>query len=573
MHSLPSEPFKMPRFAALDVGSNALRLRVIEAASPDDPQARLQLPLLPGEPELPSGWRDIVSLRAPVRLGGEVFSTGKLAPASIGQACAALREFRAAMDEAKVDAYRATATSAVREASNGSTLVERALREAGIELEIIEGVEEARLIQLAVVRQLRLQDKRALLFDVGGGSTELTVLDHAQPVFSMTLPLGTVRLLETFMRSAEARSGKVDKDRAKLMGETIDRTLAEALPHLNKAPFQLVVGTGGNVETLADLCPVKGGLDGYARAIDVATLRPLLAKLSAMTAAERRDTYALRPDRADTIVPAAAILLRLAEGCGKAPGIVAPQVGLKDGILVELVDKYFHVWDSAREAQSVMDACARLGRRYHYDEAHGLLVAKLSSQLFDDLVKVHNFGERERLLLRAAAVLHDIGDFVRYDGHHKHGHYLILHSDIMGLSPEEHAIVANIARYHRKSLPDPSHPNFRELGKDARGKVRALAAILRIADALDREHLGKVEGVRATVDRAKGRVTLAIAGQKERELEEWTVRAKADLLRDVFDLDVVVGNGQGSSDGPVSTALKRGTPATDPPRDPTARAK
>src|SRR5580700_6200365 len=173
----------MPRFAALDVGSNALRLRVIEAASPNDPQARLQLPLLPGERELPSGWRDIVSLRAPVRLGGEVFSTGRLAPSSIGQACQALREFRAAMDAAKVDAYRATATSAVREASNGATLVERALREAGIELEIIEGVEEARLIQLAVVRQLALHDRKALLIDLGGGSTEITFLVHGLSAF------------------------------------------------------------------------------------------------------------------------------------------------------------------------------------------------------------------------------------------------------------------------------------------------------------------------------------------------------------------------------------------------------
>jgi exopolyphosphatase/guanosine-5'-triphosphate,3'-diphosphate pyrophosphatase len=563
----------MPRFAALDVGSNALRLRVIEAASPNDPQARLQLPLLPGERELPSGWRDIVSLRAPVRLGGEVFSTGRLAPSSIGQACQALREFRAAMDAAKVDAYRATATSAVREASNGATLVERALREAGIELEIIEGVEEARLIQLAVVRQLRLQDKRALLFDVGGGSTELTVLDHAKPVFSMSLPLGTVRLLETFLRTSESRSGKVDRERTKLMGETIDRTLAEALPQINKTAFQILVGTGGNVETLADLCPVKGGLDGYARAVDTAALRPLLAKLSAMTAAERRDTYGLRPDRADTIVPAATILLRLAEGCGKAQGIVAPAVGLKDGILEELVDKYFHVWDTALEAQSVLDACARLGRRYHFDEAHGMLVARLSAQLFDDLQKVHNFGEREKLLVRAAAVLHDIGDFVRYDGHHKHGYYLILHSDIMGLSPEEHAIVANIARYHRKSVPDPSHPNFRELGKEARGKVRALAAILRIADALDREHLGKVDGVRAAVDRAKGRVTLTISGKGDRELEEWTVHAKAELLRDVFDLDVAIGNPSAPEGGPPAASQRKGPPPSDAPRDPTARTK
>ena len=181
----------MPRFAALDLGSNALRLRIVEAdASSLD---REQLSLLA---DASSPWREMVSLRAPVRLGSEVFVTGKLAPPRIGLACAALREFRQAMDGAKVDVYRATATSAVREASNRATLVERAWREAGIELEVIEGIEEARLIQLAVVRRLGLADKRALLVDVGGGSTELTYLDKGSSVFSISLPIGTVRLLE-----------------------------------------------------------------------------------------------------------------------------------------------------------------------------------------------------------------------------------------------------------------------------------------------------------------------------------------------------------------------------------------
>jgi exopolyphosphatase/guanosine-5'-triphosphate,3'-diphosphate pyrophosphatase len=547
----------MPRFAALDVGSNALRLRVVEAAAPNDPQARLQLALAlssdatasggAAERFTPPGWREITSVRAPVRLGAEVFVSGKLTPASIGLACAALRDFRAAMDASKVDAYRATATSAVREASNGATLVERARREAGIELEIIEGVEEARLIQLALVRALALNERRALLLDVGGGSTELTVLDRARNIFSMSLPLGAVRLLETYLKGA----GKVDKERAKLMGEAIDRALAEAAHQLAKASFELVVGTGGNLDTLAELCPLKGGVavgdgaertGGYARAIDVGAMRVLLARLSGMTPAERREAYGLRPDRADTIVPAASILVRVAETC-KMAAILAPGVGLKDGILEELVDKYFHVWDSAREEQTVLDACARLGQRYHYDEAHGNRVSQLAAQLFDDLAKVHAFGARERLLLRAAATLHDVGDFVRYDGHHKHSYYIIQHSDVMGLSPDERAIVANIARYHRKSAPDPSHPNFRELDKEARGKVRGLAAILRLADALDREHLGKVHAVRAAVERGKGRVVLTITGSADRELEEWTVHAKSELLRDVYDLNVVIANG------------------------------
>jgi exopolyphosphatase/guanosine-5'-triphosphate,3'-diphosphate pyrophosphatase len=177
------------------------------------------------------------------------------------------------------------------------------------------------------------------------------------------------------------------------------------------------------------------------------------------------------------------------------------------------------------------------------------------------MAATHRLGERERLLLRAAAVLHDVGDYVRYDGHHKHSFYLIAHSDIMGLTPAERAVVANIARYHRKSPPDPSHPNFRDLDKDARAKVRSLAAILRIADALDREHLGKVKAVRAEVEVAKGRLTLHVSGEEDRELEEWTVRAKSEMLRDVFDLEVAIASAPPRSNRPELAAA----PASRPP--------
>ena len=488
----------MPRFAALDVGSNALRLRIIEASAPSGVRAP-QLPLLPSERDSPTGWRELLSLRAPVRLGTEVFLVGRLAPQSIGQACAALRQFRDAMDQLGVDAYRATATSAVREAQNGATLVERARREARIELEIIEGVEEARLIQLAVARRLNLGERRAVLVDVGGGSTELTVLDRGQAAFAMSLPLGTVRLLETFLRGGGA--GRVDRARLKLIAEGVDRALAEALPNIKRAP-EMLVGTGGNVETLADLCPVRGGAPG-GRAIDVAAMSALLAKMATMTTDERRTTYALRPDRADTIIPAAMIFLRTAEAL-RLGSVVVPGAGLKEGILEELVDKYFDVWDEAREVNSVLAACRRLGARYAFDERHADLVARHAGQLFDDLQAVHAFSPRDRLLLLAGAILHDIGDYVRYDGHHKHSYYLIMHAEILGLTPDERVVVANIARYHRKSAPDMDHPNFRELDKVSRGKVRGLSAILRIADALDREHRGKVKEVRAEVDANSG---------------------------------------------------------------------
>ena len=409
-----------------------------------------------------------------------------------------------------------------------------------------------------MVRRLGLSDKRVLLVDVGGGSTELTFLDKGRNAFAMSLPVGTVRLLETYLRGAKT----VDRARQKLLFESVDRALAEAVPQLRKVSFELVVGTGGSLDTLSELCPMKGGHAGYPRAVDVAGARTLLAKLFGMTIEQRRDGYGLRPDRADTIVPAATIFVRVAETF-KAPAIIAPGVGLKEGILEELVDKYFDRWDKESETRTVVDACIRLGHRYGFDQAHGELVASFAVSLFDDMAEAHRLGERERLILRAAAVLHDIGDYVRYDGHHKHSFYLIAHSDIMGLRPDERQIVANIARYHRKTPPDPSHPNFRDLDKDARAKVRSLAAILRIADALDREHLGKVKSVRAEIESGKRRLTLHVTGGEEnRELEEWTVRAKSELLHDVFDLEVNIASAAARSSRPDPGAAP---PSRPPP--------
>ena len=142
------------------------------------------------------------------------------------------------------------------------------------------------------------------------------------------------------------------------------------------------------------------------------------------------------------------------------------------------------------------------------------------------------------MLLGASSLLHDIGDFVRYEGHHRHSHYILTNSDIVGLAPRERSVVANVARYHRKALPDVAHPSFRELERDDRSRVRVLSAILRIADALDREHAGKVTSVRAVVE--KGRMRLHLTGKRERKLEEWTLARKSELFREVFDLDVEI---------------------------------
>jgi len=513
----------MARLAAIDIGSNAIRLRIVEV----DP------PVMAADGPRFTPFRDVLVDRAPVRLGHDVFTKGRIEAGVIGAACEALRKFRAAMDGAKVDRYRAVATSAAREATNGDVFVERAEREAGVHVEVIEGVEEARLVQLAVSERVSLRDRAAVLIDIGGGSTELTLLRGGSPSFSRSLPVGTVRLIEAFL---EGR-GPISAVHRSLLGEYIERVFAEAVPEIHEMTggvVDMLVGTGGNIETLADLCPVPRAFP-EGRAIEVDAMRRLLGELCEKSIDERVQTWSLRPDRADTIIPAAFVLSHLAETFGR-DSIAAPGVGLKEGVLVDLARAHFVPVDFRGETAALTEACLRLGRRYHFDEAHGLLVAKLVVRLFDDLVAHHRMGPRDRILLHAAALLHDIGDFVRYEGHHKHSYYLIANSDLMGLSPPERAIVANVARYHRKSPPQLDHDNFRALSREDRAKVKSMAALLRVADALDREHRCKVSDVSARVEGEA--LVLELQGAADRALEEWTVLAKAGMLKDAFGFDV-----------------------------------
>ena len=526
----------MARLAAIDIGSNAIRLRIVDvdppAQGPDGPRFY--------------AFRDVSADRASVRLGHDVFTRGELEPGVIALACEALKRFRAAMDTAKVDRYRAVATSAAREAHNGELFVERAEREAGVVVEVIEGVEEARLVQVAVAERIRLEGRTALLIDIGGGSTEMTLLSSGRAIFSRSLPIGTVRLIEAFLDN----KGPVGSAQRLLLDEYVERISEGALRQIQELvgdKIDLLIGTGGNIETLADLCPVPGAFP-EGRGIEVPAMQRLSAELCQKSVEERIAAYNLRPDRADTIIPAATVLARIATVLGKE-AISAPGVGLKEGVLVDLARQHFFPRDFGVEAAGVTEACLHLGRRYKFDEAHGNVVARFAVRLFDDTAARHRMGPRDRILLHAAALLHDVGDFIRYEGHHKHSYYLIAHSDLMGLTPQERSIVANIARYHRKSPPSVDHDNFRALSREDRSKVKALAAILRIADALDREHRGKVSDIAARIE--GNTLVLDVSGAQDRALEEWTVAAKSGMLRDALGLEVrMVDAGQASSRTP-----------------------
>jgi exopolyphosphatase/guanosine-5'-triphosphate,3'-diphosphate pyrophosphatase len=300
----------LPRFGAIDVGSNAMRIRIAEARD--------------------GVLVEIASARAPVRLGRDVFSRedgrGAISAATLSEACHALKGFRSAMHRAGVRTYRAVATSATRDASNGESLVARAKRDAGVALEVIDGDEEARLVRIAASRRVPLVGK-TVLADVGGGSTEITVLEGRRVTRSVSLALGTVRLVEACLPDG----GAIGRRRMAVLEEVVDRSVAAVARHL--ADANRVVATGGTVRALAKICGAEGGLV-RARAVEDATDR-----LRRLDHDERMWAFDLRADRADTIVPAAVIVARIAEAA-HASWVHAPGCGLRDGILAELADEH-----------------------------------------------------------------------------------------------------------------------------------------------------------------------------------------------------------------------------------------
>ena len=505
-------PVSFPlRLACVDTGSNAIRFLAAEFSGP-------------------TTYTTLRSERVPVRLGHQVFLTGRLAPETMESAVRAFESFRTHMAELEIERYRAVATSAVREARNGPLLVERIGRDAGIHLEVIPGSEEARLVHLAVAARIGLEGGRWILVDLGGGSVEISLVDDSGMLWSETHSMGSVRLLEQLADVGD-EAGR------------FQRLLSEYVAVMRiPAPAQYwqptgFIACGGNIEALAALGAHAPDENGVSRVptSDLGSAIELLARLSY---AERIEQLGLRQDRADVILPAALVYRRLAELSGTEQ-VLVPHVGVKEGIILDLAaDLTSHASHEARQERQLSQGAVSLGRRFMFDEAHGSHVAELAASLFDQLAPLHGLGVNERHLLKVAAILHDIGVFVALKKHHKHSRYIIEHSEIPGLSAREMAIVANIARYHRKRHPAAHHQEYTALSPEDRVRVDQLGAILRVADGLDRQRLQLVRSVTATVVGLDLR--LEVEGDGDLLLERWAVSQKKGLFEDAFGLRVVV---------------------------------
>lgn len=505
----PTVPFPICA-AALDVGSNAIRYSIAEFSDAHH-------------------FTEIDAQRFAVRLGHDAFTGGVLSKHSLDDAVMAATAFRRRLDDLGVTRYRAVATSAVRESKNGQDLVARIRAECGLDLETISGSEEARLVWVAVAHRVRMEDGPWVLADLGGGSIEISIIDKGAIESSESLPLGTVRLIEDLP----------DQDAAPGEFRNLLRGYASrvVLPGPLAGETAGTILTGGNAESLADLI-APGLAPGTVVETNRTVLQEVIDKLSGMTIRDRIGKLGLREDRADVIVPAGVIYDRVAEMVGNER-LLIPRVGVKDGLLLDLVIDYAE----HRRHEGELDRLTRagalaLGDRHRFDVAHAGHVAALALSLFDQLEEVHGLNRLSRRRLEAAALLHDIGQVISYRRHHKHSWYIVRNSELPGLTAKDVRIVALVARYHRRSEPKDYHEDCSTLDEPERLEVRKLSAILRVADALDHGHSRRVRAVRLRV--ADGTARLTLSPGEDTALEQWVLKKKAGLFEKVYGLELEV---------------------------------
>ncbi|HEY5948181.1 MAG TPA: HD domain-containing protein, partial [Kofleriaceae bacterium] len=498
------------KLGAIDAGSNAIRIVIAEL----EPTELLR----------------IEAERSAVRLGHNAFTHGGLDAATIDQAVAAFVHFRQRFDAHGVSLYRAVATSAVRNASNRDVLLHRIYHEAGIELEVIEGEEEARLVRKAVVQALGPQANqvRAIL-DLGGGSLEVN-MRQGSAWRGHSLPVGTVRLLETFGLDgaiADTEAGMVRRYTATLM-QTIMR---------NGGASDVAAITGGNAEALAKIIvPNASGTPTF----DLIDLEKALPDIVGSSVEQRMDKLGVKRDRAEVLGIAALVFATVARQLGFTK-LIAPGVGVREGVLMELAETAREVQAKAEGAhdKALLTAARSFANRVDHDTTHGEHVRLLARTLFHQLRDVHGIPDDRGVLLEVAALLHDVGEVVNQRGHHKHSEYMIRWGRIPGLDDTGREMVALMARCHRKdSARAKELINASQLPKDTRVQLRKLTALLRLADSLDTDHRSRVEQVVCT--RMGDAIVLDLVVRDGPSREDPRLLRKADLIKEELGLDVRV---------------------------------
>ena len=522
------------RLAAIDIGSNSVRLLVAEA--------------------LRGGvYRILDEEREPTRLGRSVSSQGRLDDESIARTIAALRSFKEIAAGYQVTALRTIATCAVRESRNGPEFCRLVREQVGLDVEVISGEREARLAFASVQHAFDLTGKNVVVADIGGGSTEIVFAtgNLIESIFST--PLGAVRLTEQFGLGEAGDAADLPRALARL-----DEEVAACLKKRTTRPLfapHFLVGCGGTFTTLAELMMASKResdvpVAGYK--VSQAELRHLLDRLRKIPVRARRTLAGMTPDRADIIVAGLTIVDELLRRF-RVNTVVVHTRGVRDGLVREMLDDAALGGAAGDDPAQREAAVERLAAACSGEVEHGRAVAALAGALYDQLREPLDLPAGDRSLLECAARLQDVGYVINYDQHHKHSYHLIRNSRLPGIRPHDLELIANVARYHRGAHPKRKHDNLARLSGDEQRRIRHMAAILRLAGGLDRSRSQQVRGVRASVD--GGRVLIEVLADQEPQVDIWGAERRTDLFEKAFGMPVSI---RWSSPTPPDDAPKPG---------------
>jgi exopolyphosphatase / guanosine-5'-triphosphate,3'-diphosphate pyrophosphatase len=497
--------------AAIDVGTNSIHLIVTKVR--------------------PADGRFVVlhKERQMVRLGAGSTDMKYLSEGTMARCLQALRRFRMVADSLRAP-IRAVATSAVREALNQDDFIRRVKAETGIKLEVASGFEEARLIHLGVLQALPVFKTRHLMIDIGGGSTEFLIGYQRKILYDNSLKIGAVRLTQRFFPTGKTTSKAVRECEKYVRGmlNPIRRSVQEH-------EFSLTIGTSGTITNLANIirCRRGGEEEGWLNGFKFSRKELFEVVEEIQEADDRLDIEGLDPARVDIILAGAIILKEVVKELG-IKELTVSEYALREGIVLDTVENFHRKGRIEHLHDLRYSNIVHLAESLHYEEAHSRQVAKLALRIFDQTVRLHKLGSKEREFLEAAALLHEVGLFVSHAQHHRHSYYLIRNSELLGFTENEKEMIANIARYHRKSHPKIKHEGYNKLSGDDQAIVRKLSSILRIADGLDRTHSNAVKDVRCSFIGRSVRFLIRRSRQANVELELWGAERKKQLFEEAL---------------------------------------
>ncbi|WP_292423541.1 Ppx/GppA phosphatase family protein [Methanoregula sp.] len=483
-----------------------------------------------------------------VRLGEGEFDDEEITPEAIDRTCLVCRKFVDLARTFSAEEFVAVATSAAREASNQNELLNRLRRDALLDVRVISGLEEARLIYLGVASGMHLGDQQAFFLDIGGGSTEISVGGQQQYQILESFRLGAIRLTNLFFSRNLAEP--VRSDQYKVVQQYVKNAIIHTVQKIKKQKIDLAVGSSGSIMNLADIAqkalhPAGTSPSGVLTYRD---LKKVIDLLCALPLEDRRKVPGVNPERADIII-AGAVILEIFMKELALESVTTTSRGLQDGLLVDYLSRMedFPLFGTLSPRET---SVLQLGRSCGINEAHARTVTRLALEIFDSAkeMKLHDYGEWEQELLEYAAFLHDIGSFISFTNHHAHSYYIIKNSELLGFDLKEIDIMANIARFHRKKKPRKKHLDVPDLDGHEQRMVLVLAMFVRLGESLDRSHAGLVEHTKF-IRSDKNEVVLDIIAQSDCQLEIWGVEAEQRAFEKVFSKRLIINVIASRTDG------------------------